>query len=1028
MNPTLPAGGLSALYDSLLAAFEQPIGTFMFIWDLVADEYHISPYAMDRYTIPDVHLTNVHENWVGNVFPTDRDTVSALFLQLRQGQIDHFEHDYRMLSRSSEPFWVTTRARLLRGETGAPALLVGGVTEMDSGHEIDPVTGLPDIRQLSDGFAGITSQGQRGYFMLLRLNSFEKINDLFGHRTSDALLQTFAALLKKHAPAGRAFRLTGDRFAAVLPETSMAAAQQFYQRLAQDFAEIQQALGHPEVCTLSAGATAWPDDGAQLGQLLQCADTALTSAKHSGKGRLVYFSRQQYAEYLTQVAVREEVKRCVEDGFTGFSLHYQPLVSAKTGLVEGAEALLRWHSEKHGRLPPATLIPMLQELGLLAQVGIWTLDKALAQCRRWRKHLPNFRVDINISPTQLDNALPGQVLALLRRYGLPASALTLELTGDTTGDLHRWQPIFDGLRRIGVWLALDDLGAGFSRLGSLLALGIHRLKIDRHFAPRLAETDLDYRLTRFIIESAHSIGVQVTIEGVESEAAAWRILTLAPDTLQGYYFSRPVAAATFGKKLAGAWRSIGPVHRQRIQTITARQYTAGVSTDFIGTESRKALLDELAEIVMVSDIDSCEVLYLNRAGRAFYNVKDYTGLLCHKVVFGHDHPCPDCLSHQLDSQVFNSFEYTSRLMGGRFQVRAQQLHWNGHNAGLTIVQPPDNPKAAAATRQLKVEKAIVASALALANGTTIEEALNAVLGEIGHFYQADRSYIFELDEKGRTTNNTYEWCARAIAPEIIHYQAVNLKKNAPVWLESLKTGAPIVLESPARLRALYPNELSLLVRPNVTHSITVPFFYNDRLAGYIGVDNPRTAKTDPTLLVTLRYFIANEINKRRMTAQLHHLSYVDALTGMYNRNRYLQALSAHRPQPGVSTGIVFVDINGLKQINDTEGHTQGDALIRRVAGDLQNCFAHYPVYRIGGDEFVAICDGMEPAPLDDAVLCLRDSAARHGYSVSIGRAWSSGGTPLEDMARQADEAMYAEKRRYYSSGHNRRARRPTSLE
>ena len=255
-----------------------------------------------------------------------------------------------------------------------------------------------------------------------------------------------------------------------------------------------------------------------------------------------------YKQKLRNMELQESLHACVKDGFSQFELFYQPQVDAVTGVVTGAEALLRWHSPEHGEVFPSEFIPLLEESRLITQVGAWILEESVSQFRIWRRQVPDFAMSVNVSYIQLkENALL-EYLKMRQWDDLPAGQLVLELTESCwVPNLQFLNQEFEELRAMGYGIAIDDFGTGYSSLSHLKELPANVLKVDRSFVTGIHKGSYEYIFLEYIIKLAHSIGLKVCVEGVETEEEFDIVKQTLPDYIQGYLFGRPVSASGFEK-------------------------------------------------------------------------------------------------------------------------------------------------------------------------------------------------------------------------------------------------------------------------------------------------------------------------------------------------------------------------------------------------------------------------------------------------------------------------------------------------
>ena len=432
----------------------------------------------------------------------------------------------------------------------------------------DSLTGLPNRlsykERLSRALVQARERGTRVAAFFIDLDHFSRINDTLGHDAGDHLLQHVAHRLRASCreredevgPARDAItpdvaRLGGDEFTVIMPGLT---EPQDAAKLAR---RILSALAHPirvadqEIfVNASIGIAVFPEDGEDLETLLMHADTAMYQAKQQGGSSYQAYARAMNATALQRLTLENALRRAVERG--EFELHYQPIVDARAGEVIGAEALVRWRHPELGLLLPSEFVPLAEENGLICPLGEWVLRTACQQNRDWQlAGFPPIRVAVNLSSRQLERELTEQVSRVLQATGLDPRFLGLELTEsvlaahqqEDTATLH-------ALRAMGLHLAVDDFGTGFSSFGNLKHFPLDSLKVDRSFVREIATSPDDAAITTAIIAMGHALGLKVVGEGVETDAQQAVLRKQGCDELQGYLFSRPVPAAQFAELLA----------------------------------------------------------------------------------------------------------------------------------------------------------------------------------------------------------------------------------------------------------------------------------------------------------------------------------------------------------------------------------------------------------------------------------------------------------------------------------------------
>ena len=427
----------------------------------------------------------------------------------------------------------------------------------------DALTLLPNRTLFQDRLHTALQHAERhdGWvvLMFLDLDRFKPINDSLGHAAGDRMLKDVAVRLAACVDEDDTVaRMGGDEFTLLLlpRETREAAlnraihvAEQILASLAQPF--VLQ--GREIFVTASIGIALAPQDGDELSQLMKNADTAMYHAKERGKNNFQFYQADMNATALQRVELESDLRHALEQN--QFRLYYQPQFSGDGKRLTGAEALLRWQHPVRGLVAPGEFIPVLEELGLVVQVGDWVIEEACRQLKSWHANQVRVpKVSVNLSARQFaDGQLATRIARMLEASRLPSACLELELTESILmRDVDETLQILASLKKLGLCIAVDDFGTGYSSLNYLKQFPIDVLKIDRSFVDGLPEGEQDGQIARAIIAMAHSLGLAVIAEGVETQPQLDFLREHGCDEVQGYLFGKPMPAAQLEAQFNGA--------------------------------------------------------------------------------------------------------------------------------------------------------------------------------------------------------------------------------------------------------------------------------------------------------------------------------------------------------------------------------------------------------------------------------------------------------------------------------------------
>lgn len=313
-------------------------------------------------------------------------------------------------------------------------------------------------------------------------------------------------------------------------------------------------------------------------------------------------------------------------------------------------------------------------------------------------------------------------------------------------------------------------------------------------------------------------------------------------------------------------------------------------------------------------------------------------------------------------------------------------------------------------KRLQIEETLIACIRTLYENDDVSTAIQALLKIVAEYHAAERSYIFEFRPEGDFIDNTYEWCAPGITPQIDFLQEVDIAV-IDRWMEYFQTTGEFFITSLEGEVDEESAEYQILQEQDIDSLMAAPLKMGEQIVGFLGVDNPRK-NTDTLLLMrSVAAFIINDLQKRKNLADLYEQSFRDILTGVGNRHAYVRDMCEMESRADISLGIVFVDINGLKRANDQYGHEHGDAMICEVAGILKRYFAQY-IYRIGGDEFVVFVPDVSEEKFNEYMTLLRGSWSDR-VTASVGGLWLAQCQDIERQVARADRLMYLDKKEYY---------------
>ena len=410
----------------------------------------------------------------------------------------------------------------------------------------DSVTGLPNRHLLRERLDRAIKHEARSHrhlaIMFLDLDNFKSINDTLGHDVGDRVLQVVAnRLLACLRESDTVARIGGDEFTVLVEdmttmESIAALAQQIIDSLSLPF----PLDGREMFCTVSVGIAIYPDDSESLDGLMKSADSAMYRAKEQGRNTYRFFTEDMHRRAYERLLLENRLRGALKRG--EFQLHYQPQIDVASGATVGIEALLRWNDEERGLVPPVEFIGVLEDTGMIVEVGHWVLEEACAFNQSLREiGLPPIRVAVNISPRQFrQKGLVESIRQILSNTGLGAEYLDLEITESVLVDAVDAPDVLERLSGMGVRLSIDDFGTGYSSLSYLKRFPIDTLKIDRSFVRDIMTDSDDAAITVAIIALSRSLRLKVLAEGVETAEQLASLRHHGCDEIQGFLYARPM--------------------------------------------------------------------------------------------------------------------------------------------------------------------------------------------------------------------------------------------------------------------------------------------------------------------------------------------------------------------------------------------------------------------------------------------------------------------------------------------------------
>lgn len=530
------------LYDALIKSTDD----YIYVCDMETGVFRYSPAMVDEFALPDELIEHPADVWSEKIHEEDRQAFMEANQEIADDRCDEHCVEYRARNKNGEWVWLRCRGHLMRDEQGKPSLFAGIITNLAKKNKIDHLTGLLNRYEFESYVKKCIedSEGERISALVLDLDSFQQINDLYDRSFGDDILRLIAQRLQRMLPTDTTiFRMDGDEFGIVFQGASEEEIREFYKNVQLVFDKQQVHDNKKYFVTFSGGCASYPNDGDNYLDILQKAMYCLEYTKQHGKNNIMFFAKEFLKYKKRNLSIMEILRESIGNGFLGFEVHYQPVVTGNDYKIFGIEALARFYCEEYGNISPAEFIPLLEESGLIIPLGRWVFKRAaefLAVCMK--KQNRDVIVSVNLSLVQLeDEGLLEYMLETVKKAGVSPNNITLEMTESSMASSYEdLAQYFASLRAAGFRIAMDDFGTGYSSLSVLKETPADIVKIDREFIKNIHNNTFDITFVKFVTEICHMQGIKVCIEGIETEEQFEILRQLPVDYIQGFYFGKPV--------------------------------------------------------------------------------------------------------------------------------------------------------------------------------------------------------------------------------------------------------------------------------------------------------------------------------------------------------------------------------------------------------------------------------------------------------------------------------------------------------
>ena len=535
--------------DNLFKAFSI-VGdsSYIYVADMKYDISRFSRSACEMFNLDHEYMYHAQDVWGQVVHPEDKKEYNENVDSLFAGKALGHDMQYRARTRDGNYVTVSCRGAVICDENEKPRYFGGAIRVLGERQMQYVLTGL---RNQYGFFFDLKNQLHLGHdlcIMMIGVRGFSRINNTFGYYFGNRVIQDLCQRIRVLAGDGiDLYHLDGSRFMLISNRHGIDEMQLFYERLRSQLSSFVEVDGRHVILSVGGSLLAVSPTSADVRTIYSCLTYSFEESKRLKQGDLVVFDHENdkgKQELLEKISA---VRASIVHNFAGFELYYQPIISAKTGTLSAAEALIRWSSPKYGLVPPNDFIPVLEQDNLFPKLGDWILRQALKDCAEYAKRDSNFLINVNASYSQFErDDYVQSVKDALTQTGVNPRNLCIELTERCRLlDMSLLDHKISELKAIGVKFALDDFGTGYSSVNALRNLQVDIVKIDRAFVKDIETNNKDRDFIGVIAKLASVIGASLCVEGIETKKMVDLLAAYGVKSLQGYLFSKPVPIEKF---------------------------------------------------------------------------------------------------------------------------------------------------------------------------------------------------------------------------------------------------------------------------------------------------------------------------------------------------------------------------------------------------------------------------------------------------------------------------------------------------
>lgn len=536
--------------DSYVYVLSHDSGIITFVNKKTRDAYGSDVVGSDIFDFLENNRITVYDD---NAARTDRDyCISDNAVLLSETKYYDAVNDRYLSLNVKETEWINGQNALIVTMHDITAI-VRRQQKIEGQAYRDFLTGLPNRLRFeidsSECIRRARETNKNGAIILFDLDDFKHINDGLGHESGDQLLKNIADMTQQIPEIkDRVYRFGGDEFLIILDSTLEGRIQNVIDRILNEFRRPWMFGDKEYYCTMSMGVTSFPGDGVDAAKLLKNADIAMYEAKKLGKNRVAFYKPVADDKPLERINMEKNLRKAILSGCVEFEVYYQPIVNAKTKKIVGAEALLRWKSPEMGTINPVEFIPLSEYLGLIIPLGDYVCTEAFKLNNELSSMgMDDLKINVNLSVVQLvQHDIIDKIRDMARQTGTNCKNIVFEVTESLAiDDMSLMKRVLGSLKETGFSIALDDFGTGYSSLNNIMEMPLDYIKIDKSFIENYGKENFNPGLLSAITDLAHSVNLEVVVEGVETKQQMEFLMFLTADRYQGYLFGKPMTKKEF---------------------------------------------------------------------------------------------------------------------------------------------------------------------------------------------------------------------------------------------------------------------------------------------------------------------------------------------------------------------------------------------------------------------------------------------------------------------------------------------------